>query len=157
MHWENKMNIDIIKIKSIILITFISLSCISCANVKTNLYHEEVNIKAKEGKDLVMTFDELERHEKYSIAKVKHTSGAAVASAMFIVKGCYEIAKMRGDLYFANLKEWRDNEGNWLYKIGFSTDDKVDIKTYFGNDIDLKKDISFMSVKEFDRFWGKKK
>jgi hypothetical protein len=148
---------DLMKVKSILLITLISLSFISFANAESNLYHDEANIKAKEGKDLVMTFDELERHEKYYIVKVKRTSGASVPSIMFVAKGCYEIAKIRGDLYFAVLKEWTDNEGNWLYKIGFSTDDKVDIKTYFGDDIDLKKDKVFMSVKQCDMLWGKKK
>jgi hypothetical protein len=148
----NKRNL-----KTLILFTLITLCCTAYAKGGTSLYHDEVNIKAKEGKDLIMTFDESERYERYSIVKVKRTSGASVPSIMFVVKGCYEIAKIRKAQYFINLKEWEDANGNWVYKIGFSSDNTVDPKAYFGDDIDLKKELMFMSVKDYDLLWGTKK
>jgi hypothetical protein len=121
------MKVNLMRSIPITVIGFIALCCISCTNVKTNLYHAEDNYKAKpgEGNDLIMTCDELERHEKYSIVKVRRTSGGATATIMFTVKCSYEIAKIRGDLFFTDLKEWDDKEGNWYYKVGFSQDDKI--------------------------------
>jgi hypothetical protein len=119
-----------------------------------DLYHQEVNIKAKDGKNLLMVLDEVESYDKFSVIKVKHTSGASVPSIMFLVKGFYEIAKLRGTDYFINLKEWIDEEGNWVYKIGFSSDNSVNPAAYFGDDIDQSKDLKFMSVKDYDLFGG---
>jgi hypothetical protein len=65
---------------------------------------------------------------------------------MFVVKGCVEIAKIRGAKYFINLKEWADERGDWFYKIGFSEDESVNIETFFGDDIDKSKDLGFMSA-----------
>lgn len=104
-----------------------------------------------------MTFDEVERHDTYSIVKVKRTSGASVPSIMFVVKGCYEIAKIRKAEYFINLKEWADTDRNWFYKIGFTSDKTVDPRTFFGHDIDATKDLKFMSVKDYDLLWGTNK
>jgi hypothetical protein len=143
-------------VRTIIFVCMLLLFSTVYAKGATSLHHDEVNIKSKEGKDLVMTFDEVERHDRYSIVKVKYTSGASVPSIMFVVKGCYEIAKIRNAQYFINLKEWEDTNGNWVYKIGFSSDNTIDPKTYFGADIDLKKDLTFMSVKNYDLLWGTK-
>ena len=140
----------------IIFVGFLIFCSISSARGETGLYHDEVNIKAKEGKDLIMTFNEVERHDRYSVVKVKRTSGASVPSIMFVVKGCYEIAKIRKAQYFINLKEWEDSNGDWVYKIGFSSDHTVDSKAYFGVDIDPKKELMFMSVKDYDLLWGSK-
>ncbi|MCU7877698.1 MAG: hypothetical protein KZQ84_13020 [Candidatus Thiodiazotropha sp. (ex Lucinoma borealis)] len=123
---------------------------------ETNLYRDSVNIKASDGKDLIMTFEEIERYEKYSIIKVKHISGASVALIMFVVKGDYKIAKIRGAKYFINLKEWKDNDGSWMYKIGYSSTDNIDPITYFGKDIDTSKELKFMSVKDYDMLWDVK-
>jgi hypothetical protein len=143
--------------KTQLLFALIILCCTSWVNGERGLYHDEVNIKAKEGKNLVMAIDEVERHERYSLVKVKRTSGASVPSIMFIVKGCYEIAKIRKAQYFINLKEWEDTNENWVYKIGFSSDKTVDPKVYFGDDIDLRKELIFMSVKDYDLLWGTKR
>lgn len=115
----------------------------------SDLYHESINHKAKEGKDLIMTFDEIERHEKYSIVRVKHTSGASVPSIMFVVKGCYKIAKLRGAKYFINLKEWSDGKDNWMYKIGYTSDKNNNPKEYFGADIDSSKKLEYTSVEDY--------
>ena len=125
-------------------------------SVGADLYHEEVNIKAKEGKDLIMALDEVDRQEKFSIIRVKFTSGASVPSSMFVIKGCYEIAKIRGMKYFINLKEWADERGDWFYKIGFSEDNHIDPKVFFEDDIDETKDLEFLSVENYDVFWGNK-
>lgn len=136
--------------------TLVFLLVLSDMSLGIDLYHGEVNIKAKEGKDLIISLNEVERQEKFSIIKVKHISGASVPSSMFVVKGCYEIARIRGMKYFINLKEWTDEEGYWVYKIGFSDTNRVDPKMFFGNGIDETKDLEFMSVEDYDVFWGKR-
>lgn len=118
-----------------------------------DLYHAEVNSKSKEGKDLISVCDEIERHEDFSIISIKHTSGASVPSIMFIVKACCEIGELRNMKYFVNLKEWEDKNGNWLYKIGYSSDKENDPKTYFGDDIDKSKDLTYLSVEEFKKLF----
>lgn len=120
------------------------------------LYHQEIHIKAKEGKDLIMVLDEVENHDRFSIIKVKHTSGASVPSIMFVVKGFYEMARLRKTDYFINLKEWIDDQGNWVYMIGFCSDPSVNPSTYFGNNVDQSKDLKFMAVKDYDLLWGDK-
>ncbi len=85
-----------------------------------SLYHDQVAAKSTDGrgKSLVMTFDEVARYDRYSIVKVRRTSGASVPSVMFVVHGLYEMAKIRGDKYFINLKEWTDAEGDWYLFSG---------------------------------------
>ena len=148
----NKRNI-----KTLILFALITLCCGPFAKGESGLYHDEVNIKAKEGKDLVMTIDEVARHDRYSVVKAKRTAGASVPSMMYVARGVYEIAKTRKAQYFINLKEWQDIKGNWFYKIGFSSDNTVDPKTYFGDDIDPNKELKFMTVKDYDGLWGSKR
>lgn len=114
-----------------------------------DLYHAEVNSKSKEGKDLISVCDEIERHENFSIISIKHTSGASVPSVMFIVKACCEIAELRDMKYFVNLKEWDDEQGNRLYKIGYTSNKKNDPNIYFGEDIDKTKNLEYLSVKDF--------
>lgn len=116
------------------------------------LYRNEVNQKNPEGKDLVMTFQELRRDEKTSIVKVKFESGASVPSIMFIVRGFYDIAQARGVRYFINLKEWKDADGGRMYLAGFSQSKYVDPKKYFGLSESFPKDDEheFMAVKDYD-------
>ena len=134
--------------------TLVILLIFSHVSIGADLYNQEINVKAKEGKDLIMVLDEIERQDRFSIIRVKHTSGASVPSIMFVVKGCVEIAKIRGAKYFINLKEWADERGDWFYKIGFSEDESVNIETFFGDDIDKSKDLGFMSVKSYDLLLG---
>jgi len=134
--------------------TLVILLIFSHVSIGADLYNQEINVKAKEGKDLIMVLDEIERQDRFSIIRVKHTSGASVPSIMFVVKGCVEIAKIRGAKYFINLKEWADERGDWFYKIGFSEDESVNIETFFGDDIDKSKDLGFMSVKNYDLLLG---
>ena len=141
--------------RSFLIVTIFVLVSIHVPQA-ADLYHAEVNIRAKEGKDLIMTLDEVERREKFSIIKVKYISGASVPSSMFVVKGCYEIARIRGMKYFINLREWTDEEGYWVYKIGFSETNRVDPKVFFGDDIDDAKDLEFLSVEDYDVIWGNK-
>ena len=124
--------------------------------LSSDLYHEEVNHKAKEGKDLIMVFDEIERQDKFSIVRVKHTSGASVPSIMFMVKGCYEIAKLRGAKYFINLKEWSDEQGYWMYKIGYTSDKNNSPKVFFGDDIDKSKELEYLSVEDYKMIFERK-
>ena len=118
------------------------------------LYRDEINLPPQGGgKGLVMTFTEVERHPRYSIVRVKYVSGSSVGSAMYVVKGCWEIARQRGLEYFINLKEWRDSEGNALFKIGFANDRTVDPRTYFDTDIDPNKALIFLSVTDYAPLW----
>lgn len=140
----------------IAIIVLAALLALPAAGRGADLYHQEVNIRASQGKDLVMVLDEVERQERFSIIKVTRTSGASVPSIMFVVKGTYEMAKLRGSDYFINLKEWTDQDGHWLYKIGFSSDRSVNPESYFGGDIDRSKTLEFLSVKDYDLLWGSK-
>jgi hypothetical protein len=119
------------------------------------LYHKEVNdnVNTVNGKALIMVLDEVQRFDKFSIIRVKFTSGASVPSAMFTMRCLYEMAKLRGAGYFISLKEWTDEKGNSMSKIGFSSDPKVDTSLYFGDDIDLSQDRRFLSIKDLDQLW----
>jgi hypothetical protein len=116
------------------------------------LYRNEVNETNAEGKNLMMTFEELRRDEKTSTVKVTFKSGASVPSIMFIARGCYDIANERHALYFANLKEWKAEDGGWMYLAGFSNDKTVDLWQYFNLAEPLPKSDThnFMAVKDFD-------
>jgi hypothetical protein len=128
---------------------------INPAETPPPLYHKEVNDKVNtvNGKALIMVLDEVERFDKFSIIRVNQTSGAAAPSVMFTFRCVYEMAKLRKAGYFIHLKEWTDEKGGWMYKIGFSSDPKVDPSLYFGDDIDHNKRLSFLSVKEYDELW----
>ncbi len=129
---------------------------VSTAYGRGGLWIDEVNIKSDGGKDLIMKFVEIERTDDYSIARVEFTSGASVPSIMFIVKGFYTIAKQRGTKYFINLKEWRNND-YWMYKVGFTNSNEIDLKRIYGNDIkeELNRE-AFMSVSDYDLIWDGK-
>ena len=122
------------------------------AKLEPVLYRNEVNETNAEGKNLTMTFEELRRDEKTSTVKVTFKSGASVPSVVFIVRGCYDIANARHALYFANLKEWKAEDGGWMYLVGFSSDKTVDLWQYFNLPEPLPKSDTheFMSVKDYD-------
>jgi hypothetical protein len=125
------------------------------AKLEPVLYRNEVNETNAEGKNLTMTFEELRRDEKTSTVKVTFKSGASVPSIMFIVRGFYDIANARHALYFANLKEWKAEDGGSMYLVGFSSDKTVDPYQYFGLPASLPKSKSqkFMSVQDFDKIF----
>jgi len=102
------------------------------------LYHKEVNdnVNTVNGKALIMVLDEVQRFDKFSIIRVKYASGAAAPSVMFTYRCNYEMAKLRKADYFILLKQWTDEKGDSMYKIGFSSDPKVDPSHYFGDAID---------------------
>jgi hypothetical protein len=115
------------------------------------LVRREVREKARDGRDIVMIFEELQRDEKTSIVTVKSIGGGSVGSAMFDVRGNYEIAKARGAACFINLKAWEGKDGAWMYLTGFAPNKDVDPTTYF----DLKEPLptekrhQFLSVKDY--------
>lgn len=110
------------------------------------------------GKDLVMMLKEVRLDAKTSEVKVTHTSGASVASSMFILRGCYDIAKAREAAFFIKLKETKAADGSTLLLLGFTNDDKVDPKTHFDlkEALPAKDEHEFMSVKEMEALFGKK-
>jgi hypothetical protein len=123
------------------------------AGGESDLYSDSINQPSTgSSKGFVMSFTEVERQPHYSIIKVKYTSGSSVGSAMYVVKGCWEIARQRGMEYFINLKEWRDSEGNGLMKVGFTNDRSVDLQTYFG-EYDQTKELKFLSVTDYAPLW----
>lgn len=119
------------------------------------LVHREVNQKNPGGKDLVMTFREISREERTSLAKVTYRSGASVPSTMFVVHGFYDVAKARKATYFINLKEWDSPDGDRMYLVGFSNDKDVSIREYFRfNEPPSDPDRhEFFSVKEYARIF----
>ena len=114
---------------------------------RADLYVREVNEPDGPGKPLRMRFEEIERAPRYSIVQVTFTSGASVPSSMFTVRGMREIAHQRGLPFFIKLKEWKAPDGKWMYKVGFSDSDKLDVPSFFG---ESPQEVRFMSVKQFD-------
>jgi hypothetical protein len=127
--------------------------------IPADFVHREVNQKNPGGKDLIMTFREVSRDERTSLAKVTFRSGASVPSSMFVARGFYDIAKARGAKYFINLKEWDGPDGDRMYLVGLSNDRNVSISQYFRpNEAPSAPDQpEFLSVDEFARiFEGRK-
>jgi hypothetical protein len=100
------------------------------------------------GKDLIMSFQEIRRDEKTSLAKVTFVSGASVPASMFIVRGFYDIARARGATHFIKLKEWQAKDGSWMYLVGFSNTNDIVPKEYFK--LDESVEPEFMAVADFD-------
>ena len=120
---------------------------------ESGLYSDSINQPpVGGGKGFVMSFAEVDRQTRYSIVKVRYTSGSSVGSAMFVVKGCWEIARRRGMEYFINLMEWRDSDGNAMMKVGFTDDQSVDPRTYFG-EYDKARELKFLSVADYAPLW----
>jgi tRNA A-37 threonylcarbamoyl transferase component Bud32 len=122
-----------------------------------NLVRREVREKARDGRDIVMTFEELQRDERTSTVTLKTVGGGSVGSAMFEVRGNYDIAKARGAACFINLKGWEGKDGAWIYLTGFAPSKDVDPTTYF----DLKEPLpaekrhQFLSVKDYEPLFNR--
>ena len=121
----------------------------------TKLHRRDVNQKDPDGKDLVMTFEELRRDEKTSTATVKSVGGGSVGSAMFVMRGAFDIAKARGAAWFVNLKEWEGENGARMYLIGFSQEKIVNPQEYFGLKEPLADDPKhrFFAVSAYERIF----
>lgn len=119
------------------------------------LVRREVKEKTPDGRDVAMTFVELRRDAKTSVATVKSVGGGSVRSAMFVVRGAYDIARARGAAYFINLKEWEGEDGAWMILIGFAPDKNVDPKTYFElkEPLPADKRLLFLSVAAYERIF----
>jgi len=145
----------IVRLSILLFLILLATGYIPAARAETGLYRDSINEPSRSGgKGFVMSFTELERQPRYSVIKVTYTSGSSVGSAMYVVKGCWEIARQRGMEYFINLKEWHDREGNGLMKIGFTNDPSVDPRSYFG-DYDARKELKFLSVSDYAPLWKK--
>jgi len=114
------------------------------------LYVAEVD-ESTGTKPLQMRFEEIERAPRYSVAQVTYRSGASVASSMYVVRGMWEIARIRGAPFFIKLKEWTAEDGKQFYKVGFAESDQVEVQSYFG---ESPSGAGFLSVKEFALIFG---
>ena len=112
------------------------------------LHRREVKQVNPGGKDLRMSFEEVRREDKTSLAKVTFVSGASVPASMFIVRGFYDIAKARGATHFIKLKEWRGQDDSWMYLVGFSNSKDIVPKEYFK--LAESVEANFMAVSDFD-------
>lgn len=119
------------------------------AEESTELYSEIMIKQVEDGNDLIFDFIEAERHPKYSIICIKRSSATSSPPMKFLIKVCYEIAKIRGVNYFVNLDKWSDNDDNWFFKIGFSPDDNLAPYKYFKEYKDIRKDLKFFSVDQY--------
>ena len=132
---------------------------IQSANAAEKLHYREVNQKNPAGKDLIMTFEETKREGDISTVKVTMTSGASVPSAMFIMRGVYDIAKIRKMDFLIKLSEKQEDDGSWTYRFGFANDSKVKVQKHFNLKEPLPDDdgYTFMAVKNLDMiFKGQK-
>jgi hypothetical protein len=114
----------------------------------------QIEMKDKDGAGILMKATELERGDKTSKLKIiRKKRVGSVGGSMFVVQACYEIAKARQCEYFANLKEWDDEDGGRLYIIGFTNNKDADIKKEFGEQFDYKTEFGqqrkVLSVSQF--------
>ncbi len=148
-----------IKRFSLLALMWIGVVSIQFSNAAEKLHRLEVNQKNPGGKDLIMTFEETKREGDISTVKVTMTSGASVASAMFIIQGVYEIAKIRKMDYLIKLSEKEEDDGSWTHNFGFANDSKVDPQKHFKLKDPLPDEdgFKFMAVKNLDMiFKGQK-
>ena len=140
------------------LLVVFMLSAPAVADVlAVDLHRREVDQKNPGGKDLVMSFEEVSRDERTSLARVTYKSGGSVGASMFVVRGFYDIARARGAAYFIKLKEWSAADGAQMYLVGFSNDKNVPPAEYFGLAAPLPGEIRFMSVEQFSGIFGARK
>jgi hypothetical protein len=135
--------------RNLFLVIFVLVTTLgSPAEAADTLYRRDIKQVNPGGKDLIMSFEEVRRDEKTSLAKVTFVSGASVPSIMFIVRGFYDIAKARGATYFINLREWKAEDDSWMYLVGFSNSKDIVPEEYFklGDSAEPK----FMAVSDFD-------
>ena len=156
-----KMTLAII----LVCLCFCTVSCIksepdneNVSDISGDLYVTEVNIKNDAGKDLIMSFEEIERREEVSIVRVEYVEGASVPSIMFIVKGACNIAKIRQKNYFVLINEWTDVNDDRIYMFAF-TDSKDANQQVFQSEDCTKQidDEAFLSVKDYDLLWAASK
>lgn len=140
--------------KNLLLLLIGFTIALNCSANESKLYEASVNVKNKNGKDLIMSFKETERKENISLVSLTFESGSSVASSMFIAKGMYKIAKSRNMVYFVNLKEWKAEDGSRKYIVGFSNDKSLNIAEFFGENADTNKKLKFLSTQQFDIIWG---
>lgn len=151
---KNMKNLIQITIKRffLLVLVWIGVASIQFSDAADELHRREVNQKNPGGKDLIMTFEETKREGDISTVKVTMTSGASVASAMFVMRGVYDIAKIRKMDYLIKLSEKEEDDGSWTHNFGFSNDSKVDPQKHFKLKDPLPDDdgFKFVAVKDFD-------
>jgi hypothetical protein len=149
-------------IKLYSLIIPLALLCLLGANPSAHAQHlhrAEINQPNPGGKDTIIKLEELRRDAKTSEIQVITASGASVPSAMFIMRGCYDIARARNAAFFIQLKEWKAPDGSTHFLVGFTNDNKVNPQAHFDLKDPLPQDdeFTFMAVKELDVLFGDKK
>jgi hypothetical protein len=130
-----------------LIAAFLSVIC-TCRGTE-QLYVREIDEPGPGGR--VMRFEEIEHAASYSVVAVTHTSGAPTSSTAFVSRGMWEMAQQRGTPFFINLREWEGPDGKWMFKVGFTYSDHVDLQTYFG---ESPENPRFMSVEKLRRIFG---
>ena len=145
-----------IHMRNLLVLIFVLLTTVGTPlQAADNLHRRQVKQVNPGGKDLVMSFEEVRRDEKTSLAKVTFVSGASGPASMFVVRGFYDIAKARGATHFIKLKEWRGPDDSWMYLVGFSNTEDIVPKEYFklAESVEPK----FMAVSDFDPLFKENK
>ena len=81
-----------------------------------------------------IVFEETERGENYSIARVVVHAGPVGASLPVVFESFRRIGESRGFAFMLPLKEWSD-EGDKLYKFGFTNSRPLSVEEAFGADV----------------------
>jgi hypothetical protein len=117
------------------------------------LYRAEVRERHFGGKPLILEFEEQSRDERTSTARVTFKSGASMPSVLFVVKCFVEIGKKRNAAYLVILKEWKSENGDWMYRVGFSEDREINPSVYFGVPVAsaTQGQPQFLSIADLDR------
>lgn len=133
---------------ALFLITSVLVAFSGSSAIADGLIKREVNQVNPGGKNLIISFAEVRRDEKVSTARVVFVSGASVPSSMFIMRGFYEIARARGATHFIKLKEWRAEDGNTMFLVGFANSGNINAMEYFNLSEPI--DVKFMAVSNLD-------
>ena len=105
-----------------------------------------------------MTYKEIERGDNFSVAKVKFTKGGGspLGSAMCILKGATDVAKMRGFDYVFQAKQSREPNDSFVFKFYYLNDNTTDLKTLLGKDysseaLNMYNSTGYLSVEEYGK------
>lgn len=123
------------------------------------LHEDAIDQRNPGGKDLRITLREVRREAAVSEIVVAFSSGGSVASSLFIVKGMYAIAKLRGNAYFVKLREWEADDGTRHFLVGFTDDEHTAVKRQFPGLMDPGVEIeqwTVMSVKQYAPLFEKR-
>lgn len=125
--------------------------------------HQLIVIDSRDYGDpnFLMKFEEISRTKNTSTVRITSQKASSVGSSLFIMKGFYEIAKVRGFKYFTSLDYKNLSREQGIYIGGFTNNKDADIKKEFGEQFSYENDYGqqrkIASVEQYDFLFDKTK